>query len=140
MRVSNKRNADDGYIHRRIDGTLHLATAAGEKKLSGLCIHKLISVGEQQTRHTFALHKMLFDNFIDVVLIDIGVPDPFRVDHQHRTEFAAIEATGLIDAGLTRAIEVKFPNALFGIFLNGTSTAITAAGAAIVALVQTEKT
>jgi len=33
---------------------------------------------------------MLVDDFFDVVLVDVGVPDLFGIDHHHRAFLAAV--------------------------------------------------
>mgnify|MGYP003704592037 CR=1 FL=1 len=53
-----------------------------------------------------AAKEVNIDNFINVGLIDIGVPGALWIDHQHRTLVAAIEATGFVDAYFTFAVLV----------------------------------
>ena len=40
---------------------------------------------------------MLLNNFIQVLLVYVGIPNLFRVHHQHRTFFTPIKATCGID-------------------------------------------
>jgi hypothetical protein len=58
----------------------------------------IIHVSNLQTINHFAMLQMRFDDFIDIVLIDKGVPNAFRVDHDAGAFFAAIQAAGVVDA------------------------------------------
>jgi hypothetical protein len=82
---------------------------------------------------------MLVNDFIDVFLIDIGVPDAFGINHQYRSFLATVQAAGLVDADLARAIQVKRLDAALGMFLRGLRTAIGAAWTPVFALVQAKK-
>jgi len=45
------------------------------------------------------------DDLVNVVAVDVGVPDLFGIDHRHRPAGAAVHATRLVDAHLAGAVE-----------------------------------
>ena len=45
-----------------------------------------------------AVGQVFIDDFIDILLIYIRIPDPFGVNDQHRTFVTAVQATGRVDA------------------------------------------
>ena len=57
----------------------------------------------QQSFNHLAIFKVRFDDFIDVLRVDIAVPDRFGVNHDNRSSGAAVEATRFVDAHLPRA-------------------------------------
>ena len=54
-----------------------------------------------------ALDQMLFQNLIDVRFINIGVPNPGRIDHDTRPFFAAVEAAGLVNSDFPVAMNIQ---------------------------------
>src|SRR5512141_2620563 len=66
-----------------------------------------------------AADQVGLDDFIDVAVVDEGVPGSLRIDHQHRAFLAAVEAAGLVDADLALAVQVQLLDALFRMFLRG---------------------
>src|SRR4029079_3368469 len=52
----------------------------------------------QQALHHLAVLHVLLDDLVDVVLVDVRVPDAFRVHHGNRAALAAVHATGLVHA------------------------------------------
>src|SRR5262245_58904702 len=50
-----------------------------------------------------AVLKMLADDLVDVVLVDVGVPDGVGIDHNTRPFLAAVKAPRLVDAHFTRS-------------------------------------
>src|SRR3954467_14103774 len=82
---------------------------------------------------------MLFDDLVHVRLVDIGIPGPLGVDDQHGTFFAAIHASGLVDAHLVFARETQLLDAAFCVVAHPLRAVIVAARLAIVALVAAEK-
>ena len=83
--------------------------------------------------------EVRFNDFVDVVLIDKGVPDRFRVNHGHWPGGAAVKATRLVDPDLARARQTCFFNLGLASVegLLGTVTGATFFAAA--ALVETEE-
>src|SRR5690606_18127172 len=96
---------------------------------------------DHQALHRFPTHEMRVDDVIDIALVDIGVPDAFRVDDHDRPFLAAVQAAGLVDAHLACSRESQLLDALLRIFLHGLCIAVGATGAIGPgrALVQTEK-
>lgn len=82
---------------------------------------------------------MLLEYFVDILLVDIGVPGPFRVYHQHRALLAAIQTAGSIDPGISRPGYPQRLTALFGVIAHFFSMKTLAAGAVAIALISTEK-
>lgn len=68
---------------------------------------------------------MFIDDFVEIFLVNEGVPDPFRVDDQDRPFLAAIQATGRVHAHLALTRELKRLNPLLDIaaHLGGSTTA-----------------
>lgn len=56
---------------------------------------------------------MAFDNFVDVMRINVAVPDAFWVDHRNRAARAAVQATRFVDANFALAGQPCFFNGLF---------------------------
>ena len=92
-----------------------------------------------QPLHGATLYEVFLDNRIDVILARIAVPDTLWIDHDSRTLCATVEASGLIDAYLTRASETKSLDSSLGIITHGHRTLIGAARFAAFALVDAEK-
>ena len=63
-----------------------------------------------------AILQMLGDNFVDVILTTIAVPNLFRVNHHHRAFTATIETAGIIDAYPTLAMQTQLLDPLLGVF------------------------
>jgi len=83
----------------------------GATKLSST----LMSLYLQALDHS-PVYQMFFDDFIDIFLIDIGVPDVIWVDHGDRSFAATIQATGDIHPDRAFAFGyTQFFGALFGV-------------------------
>jgi len=82
---------------------------------------------------------MRINDVIDVMLVDIGVPDTLRVDHQYRAFFTAIQTTGLVDAYFAVAIHVQRFEAFLCVFLDAGRATIMASRASILALVDADE-
>jgi hypothetical protein len=54
---------------------------------------------------------MAVDDLVDVVLIDIGVPDAFGIDDDARTFLASIKTSRLVDSNLAFAVQIERFNA-----------------------------
>ncbi|MNN55901.1 hypothetical protein D3C81_1708040 [compost metagenome] len=92
-------------------------------------------VSDFQTFNDLAADQMDVDDFIEVFIVDIGVPGALRIDHDDRAFFAAAEATGLIDADCATAAQAQFLDACLQVFLRGVRTTFGTALAAIIALI-----
>src|SRR5262249_52012243 len=73
------------------------------------------------------VHDMPIDDLVDVVPVDIGVPDRVRVNDDDRAFLAAVETTGLVDAHLAFAGQSERLHALFCILLHFERTRIRTA-------------
>ena len=82
---------------------------------------------------------MLLDDLLDVFLVNIVVPDFFRIDDDHRTLIATIHAAGLVDPDLATAFQFELADAILGIGLCLAGAHIVAAAFALATLVATEK-
>lgn len=50
------------------------------------------------------MEEVAIDNFIDILLIDVAIPDALWIDHHHRSFVTSIETASPIDADFPRAI------------------------------------
>jgi hypothetical protein len=99
----------------------------------------VVDLFQLQALDNAPLFQMDIEDFVDVGLIDIGVPDTFRVDHQHRPLVAAIHAARAVDAAFPFAVEVGLFDFFLEVVAHGLSTCRATASGAIVALVGAEK-
>lgn len=58
---------------------------------------------------------MFLDDFVHVAFVAIAIPNALGIDDKTRTEFAAIQATGLINAQLAGPGQLQFFDALLGV-------------------------
>ena len=86
-----------------------------------------------------AVLNVFGNNFIDIVGIDIGVPNIVRVDHHHRAFIAAIQAARRIHAHLARPVQLQRFDPIFRVAAHALGIVLIAKRAAIVALVAAEK-
>jgi hypothetical protein len=86
-----------------------------------------------------ALSQVRVNDLVDIVLIDEGVPNRFRVNHAYRARVTSIEASGLINPDLAGARETECFNPGFGVLPHGLAAAIGTARATIVALIEAKK-
>ncbi|MNV79887.1 hypothetical protein D3C71_1734580 [compost metagenome] len=56
----------------------------------------------EQALDNLTIFQVRLDDFIDVFVIDEGVPGAFGIDHSHRAGGAAVQAAGLVDPHLAR--------------------------------------
>ena len=82
---------------------------------------------------------MTVDDFVDVVRIDIRVPDAIGVDDDAWSLLTAVEAAGFVDANFSLAVQVELLDARFGVFLHFRSVMVRATRRAIFALIQAEE-
>ena len=43
------------------------------------------------------MYQMLFDDFVNIILIDIAIPNRFGINYQHRPQLTAIKTTCGVD-------------------------------------------
>jgi hypothetical protein len=92
-----------------------------------------------QPVNDFSADQVAVDDFIDVMVVDVGVPRAFRIDHHDRAFFAAVEAAGLVDADLALAAQVQVLDAAFRMFLGVLCAFVKAARTSFFALIQAKK-
>ena len=86
------------------------------------------------------IFEMFLNDFVDVFLVHIGVPDVFRINDNDGTFIAAVKATCIVDAySLALAIEPKRFDAAFCIVAHGLRAMVVTADRPVFALVDTEK-
>lgn len=86
-----------------------------------------------------AVDQVLVDNLVDILSVDVAVPHPLRVDHQHRPLRTAVKTTRGIDSNLPLAREPTRLDLLFCVIADlGRPKALTALAIAI-ALVGAEE-
>ena len=61
----------------------------------------------QQTRHDLPIREVRRNDFIDICLVHIRVPNCFRVHHSDRPPRATVQATGFVDADLAGAQQAQ---------------------------------
>jgi hypothetical protein len=98
-----------------------------------------VSSVDPKAFNDLALSQVRVNNLIDIVLIDKGVPNRFRVNHTDRAGVTSIEASGLINPYLAGARETECLNPGFGVLPHGLAAAIGTARATIVALIEAKK-
>jgi hypothetical protein len=79
------------------------------------------------------------DDFIDIALVNIGVPRALRINDQDWALFATIKATGFVNANFALAIHVELFDTTFGVLLRGLRTIFGTALTTIIAVIQTEE-
>jgi len=62
-----------------------------------------------------AIYQVLINNFVNIRLVNIAVPDIIRVDDNDRPFGTAIQTTGRVDTHLARPGNCQFLAALFGV-------------------------
>lgn len=83
---------------------------------------------------------MLFDDLIEVVFINIGIPGALGIDHDDRAFVAAIHASGRVDADFILGIgKAELLDLVLYVIARLLRTVIVAASAAVLALIGTEK-
>ena len=85
------------------------------------------------------MYQVFLNNLLDIFLVNVVVPDFFRIDDDDRPLRAAIHAAGLVDPHLAFSLELQLADAILGIGLRFGGTKIVAAAFALAALVAAEK-
>src|SRR4051812_43308844 len=79
---------------------------------------------------------MLGDDFVDVFLVDIGIPGLARIHDEYRAFIAAVEASGAVDANLALATrQAELLDFFLGVFPDLGGFMIVAAAFAVLALI-----
>ena len=85
------------------------------------------------------MHEVFVDDFVDVMLIHIGVPDAFGIDRDHWALRTAIHATRVVNPALSRGVEFERFDFFLGVIAHGLRTLGGTAGFAALALVYAKK-
>src|SRR5687768_12764375 len=86
-----------------------------------------------------AFDKMAVDDLVNVVCIDVRVPNAFGINDNTRTFLAPIKAPGLVDSDLSGALQIERLNARFCVLLHLLCIMVGATRRTVFALVQTEE-
>src|SRR5687768_766606 len=79
---------------------------------------------------------MLLDDLVDVLLVDVGIPDLLGVHDHHRALLAAVHAAGRVDAREPGAVQPELLHALLGVLLHRLGAVAGAAVLGRLALVE----
>jgi hypothetical protein len=82
---------------------------------------------------------MPVDDLIDVLAINIGVPNPLGVNDQHRPLRTAVEAAGFINSHLPHTVDSQLFATVLGIALQILCAVTGTTGLTVRALVEAEK-
>ena len=83
---------------------------------------------------------MFFDDLVQIALIDIGVPNAFGIDHDHRALVAAIHAARRIDADAVLGIrDAELFDFVFDVVTHLLRSVVVAATLVVGALVGAEE-
>ena len=102
-------------------------------------VHRPTFGGSSRRSTTWPLLQVRVDDLVDVVLVDVGVPDRFGVDHGHRAAGAAVQAAGLVDAHAARPGQALALDARLAVVEARLRSMLRAGVLAVVALVQAEE-
>ena len=81
----------------------------------------------------------MMSTFVDVVAVDVRVPDAFGVDDDAGPLVAAVEAARLVDPDAALAVQVHLLDPRLGVLLHLGRVVAAAAGRAVLADVQAEE-
>lgn len=85
------------------------------------------------------LYQVAVDDFIEILSIDIGVPDGLRVNHGHRAQLAAVQTARVIDPDLTRSRDTEFLATLLHVIARLLRATLVTALAAVFTLIGTKE-
>jgi hypothetical protein len=85
------------------------------------------------------LLQMFRNDLIEVLLVQVGVPNTFRIDHDHRSLATPVQATGAIDTHPALARQAQGLDPIFDIGAQLRGAALLTALAAIVPFIGAEK-
>jgi hypothetical protein len=92
-----------------------------------------------QALYDLTVDEVLVNDFVNIVLIDIGIPNAFRVYDDGRPFIATIETASLIHPDVSFPGNLKFLDACLRIIAYCLRAMVVTARAPIVALIATEK-
>jgi hypothetical protein len=92
-----------------------------------------------ETVYGFACNEVLIDNFVDIGMVHVLVPGLFRIDDQHRSILAAVQAACGVDTDLVRAADTQLLAALLGVIAQLLGATVITGLAPIITLVGAEE-
>ena len=94
---------------------------------------------DKQSLNDTPVLQVFRENLINIRLVQVGVPDCFRIDHDHGPLCTPIQAAGCIDAHTALTCQAQLLAALLSIIAQCSGTKALATITAIIALVDAEK-
>lgn len=94
---------------------------------------------QSQSIDNSPLYQVTVDDLVQILPVDIGVPDGFRVNHGHRAQLAAIETARVIDPDLTWSRDAELLATPLDVIASLLGTALATALAAVFTLIGTKK-
>jgi hypothetical protein len=94
---------------------------------------------QHQTVNHLATFEVAVDDFIDIRLVDKGVPNTLGINHGHRATRAAIKATSLIDTNPAGACQLLAFNAGFAMIKSSLRAMLSTTALAVFTVVEAEK-
>ena len=103
-----------------------------------------LRVGVDKRRHAQTLNHLTLSqvrvhNFVNVVCIDIRVPDVFRVHHRNRATGAAVQASGFVDTHFADACQASGLDLRFAAVKTSLGLVLGTAVFAVFTLVETKE-
>jgi hypothetical protein len=106
---------------------------------NGTCRSAADIARKQQALHHLTVFQVGFDDFVDVLQVDVAVPHAFGLHHGHRPRSATVQATRLVHAHLARSVQAGGLDLLFAALEAGLSILAGTAGLTIGAGIQAKK-
>ena len=94
---------------------------------------------QAKTLYHFAIFQMAFDDFVDIGMVNKGVPNALWVDHCHGAACAAVQTTGFVDPHTPHTRKPCLFDLCFAMGKSLLCAMVCAARLTRWALVQTEK-
>ena len=126
----------------RVTGILNVYFGTGQRTgdMSGLRNPAAPpAILDSQSFHNPAMHQMLFQDFVDIFPVDIGVPHTLRVNDDDWPLVTAIKASRRVDPDAALARDSQRLAALLGVITHCQGIESLATGTAIRSLVDAEK-
>ena len=120
-------------------GFAQAVTSPGNWLFTIFSSKKINKHSDSQTLHDPPVLQVFIDDLVQVLPVQVGVPDIIRVHDQHRSLFTTIQAPRRIDSDTARTGDTKLLAALLDIIAHGRGIKTLAAGAAVGTQVRTEE-
>jgi hypothetical protein len=85
------------------------------------------------------MNQVFLKDFFDIFFVDVGVPDPIRIDDRHRSFLTTPETPGDINPAFAWSGDAELLAAFFGIFSDGFGIATGATLLAFFAFIGADK-